>query len=87
MITEKEKDIYAQLSGLSNIRYTDKVKEGVEQYYPYIQDEIAILRKQQSIILNWIKDKFGEDVALPEFTEYNSTIEKIKEQSKSDLSI
>lgn len=82
MITNNEKDKLAQLCEFGEERYTDKVKEGAEENYPFLQDEIAILRKQESVILQWIQEKFGEDIRLPEFIEYNNTIEEIKKKSR-----
>lgn len=82
MFTNNEKDQLSLLCGFGEDRYTDKVKKEAEENYPFLQDEIAILRKQESIILQWIYNKFGEDIRLPEFIEYNNTIEEIKKKSK-----
>ena len=66
-MTEQEQNELAKLCGYSNERYVDKVIEEAKTIYPFLQDEIAILRKQQAIILQWIYNKFGEDIRLPEF--------------------
>lgn len=82
MLTNNEKDKLARLCEFGEERYTDKVKEGAQETYPFLADEIAILRKQESVILQWIYEKFGEDIRLPEFIAYNNTIEEIKKKSK-----
>ena len=87
MLSEQNKDKLAKMCNFTQERYGDKVKQGAEKEYPHLQDEIAILRKQQAEIIQWIYNKFSEDVGLLEFTEYNNIIENIKEISKEELSI
>jgi hypothetical protein len=82
MLTNNEKDKLAQLCGLTEERYTDKVKEGAQQIYPYLEDEVAILRKA----IAYLFSKNGEE-GEAEFAEYNAAIEAIKARAKKDLEV
>lgn len=86
MITEKEKDRRANFCGLSEDRYTDKVKEGVKKIHPHPEDEIAILRKAVAYLFELISTLHEGEINNAEFAEYNAIVEQIKTEAKTELS-
>lgn len=80
MLTNNEKNKLSQLCEYTEERYTDLVKEGAKEAYPFLEDEIAILRKAVAYLFS----KYGED-GEAEFAEYNAAIEAIKTKAKKSL--
>lgn len=89
-MTEKEKDKLAIACGYPAERYTDKVKEGVKEKYPHLEEEVAIARKMIKRVFDLVVQLHGQEVAdevIAEFKEYNEHVEKIKAEAKAELGI
>ena len=78
MLTNNERDKLAQLCEFGEERYTDKVKEGAQAEYPFLADEVAILRKA----IAYLFEKTGIECEA-EFATYNATIEAVKAKAKN----
>lgn len=75
----------ADLNGLTEDLYSDEVRSGAKEEYPFIEDEVAILRKEVAHLSGVLSKLTGKDVNSAEFKEYNERIESIKAKTKGDL--
>ena len=82
MLTNNEQNKLAQLCEYTEERYSDLVKIGAKEFYPFLADEVAILRKAVAYLFS----KYGEDGGA-EFAQYNAEIEAIKEKAKKILEV
>lgn len=92
-MTEKLKDFLAVENGLTEERYIEKIRKGVEVEYPNKADEIAHLRKEidylRSIIIDYILPANNIQLELTdtEYTKYTIDVEEIKNDAKKSLNI
>lgn len=84
-LTNKDKDRLAILNGLTDERYGDKVRGGAKKTCPFLEDEIAELRKGLAHLYDVLADKFGVNIRSAEFDKHNSIIEGVKAEAKADL--
>ena len=83
------KDILTHIAGKndwSEDLYVQRVRQGVEEKYPFIDDEVAILRKEVAYlrgVINALSETvLNESLLKTKFVDYNETIESIKTEEK-----
>ena len=76
----------AEKNGLSNELYAQNVRQGARREYPFLDDELAILRKTLALVIESLKGLGIELSNLEEFKAYNEAIEAIKQRNKGGSS-
>ena len=76
----------AEKNGLSNELYAQNVRQGARIEYPFLDDELAILRKTLALVIESLKGHGIELSNLEEFKAYNESIEAIKQRNKGGSS-
>ena len=76
----------ADKNGLSEELYIQNVRIGVNEEYPFKDDEIAILRKEIAslrVVINELCELvLKSSLPVTEFVEYNEKVEAIKTEEK-----
>lgn len=76
----------AEKNGLSDELYAQNVRQEARGEYPFLADELAILRKTLASVIEALKSIGIELTDLKEFSDYNETIEAIKRRNKGGTS-
>lgn len=73
----------ARENGLSREAYVQLVRTGVQILFPFLADEIALLRKELSLHRTLLEELLQRKLEDTEFSKYDNTIENLKNEVKN----
>lgn len=85
MDRSNELDYLANRNNCSKELYGQKVRKTVADEYPFLADELAIIRKELRLLRSYIENAFGTSLPETEFTIYDKKVEDIKKQIKNAI--